>query len=188
MTIEMMLQFSSNEKRNEIVQQGNKYQIGCFNYELNSRDYFVEPDATAASYFLSLPIATKGVVRINNLQRIVLQGDINYCKILSKCGLFINYTSEYIEASFKKPIDGGSYDFNDISDTFLTLAALSPLLNSPLKISGISHTRNQETDRVSGMASELKKLLFKVKEEEDSLHLFPYENLNKFISERKNLN
>ena len=110
----------------------NKYQTGCFNYELNSRDYFVEPDATAVSYFYPYQ-SLQGVVRINNLQRIVLQGDINYCKTLSKCGLFINYTSEYIEASFKKPIDG-SYDFNDISDTFLTLVALSPLLNSPLKI------------------------------------------------------
>ena len=44
MTIEMILQFSSNEKRNEIVQQGNKYQIGCFNYELNSRDYLIETE------------------------------------------------------------------------------------------------------------------------------------------------
>ena len=31
------------------------------------------------------------------------------------------------------------------------------------------------------MATELKKLLFSVEEQEDSLHLFPHENLNKFI-------
>ena len=135
MTIEMMSQFAPVESRNEIIQQRNKYLIGCFDYELNDGTYFVEPDATAASYYLSLPIATKGVVRIDNLQRIVLQGDINYCKILSTCGLFINYTSDCIEASFKSQSRGGSYDFNDISDTFLTLAALSPLLNTPLKIS-----------------------------------------------------
>ena len=181
MTIEMMSQFAPVESRNEIKQQRNKYLIGCFDYELNDGTYFIEPDATAASYYLSLPIATKGVVKIDNLQRIVLQGDINYCKILSTCGISINYTSDCIEASFKKPVVGGSYDFNDISDTFLTLAALSPLLNTPLKISGIGHTRNQETDRVSGMATELKKLLFSVEEQEDSLHLFPHENLNKFI-------
>jgi len=57
------------------------------------------------------------------------------------------------------------YDFNDISDTFLTLAAVSPLLKSPLLITGIAHTRMQETDRVKAMAQELKKLGQEVIEE-----------------------
>ena len=56
-------------------------------------------------------------------------------------------------------INGGDFNFNDISDTFLTLAALSPILKTPLKISGIAHTRNQETDRVSGMVTQLRKIV-----------------------------
>ncbi|HEX7631127.1 MAG TPA: hypothetical protein VF388_03265, partial [Lacunisphaera sp.] len=59
------------------------------------------------------------------------------------------------------------------SDTFLTLAAIAPLLNSPTKISGIAHTRKQETDRVAGMANELKKLGQHVIETEDSLEIHP---------------
>jgi 3-phosphoshikimate 1-carboxyvinyltransferase len=78
-------------------------------------------------------------------------------------------------------IPSGDFNFNDISDTFLTLAALSPILKTPLKISGIAHTRNQETDRVSGMVTQLKKIVHNVDEAEDSIYIEPYENLNKFI-------
>ena len=70
-------------------------------------------------------------------------------------------------------LKGGEFDFNPISDTFLTLAALSPLLSSTLKISGIAHTRKQETDRVYAMATELKKLGQEVIEEKDSLEIIP---------------
>ena len=56
---------------------------------------------------------------------------------------------------------------------FLTLAAIAPLLAGPTRISGIAHTRKQETDRVAGMANELKKLGQHVIETEDSLEIHP---------------
>ena len=64
-------------------------------------------------------------------------------------------------------------NFREFSDTFLTLAAIAPLLDGPTKISGIAHTRKQETDRVAGMARELKKLGQHVIETEDSLEIHP---------------
>src|SRR6185312_1204848 len=64
-------------------------------------------------------------------------------------------------------------NFREFSDTFLTLAAIAPLLDGPTKISGIAHTRKQETDRVSGMARELAKLGPHVIEIDDSLEIHP---------------
>ena len=64
-------------------------------------------------------------------------------------------------------------DFHEISDTFLTLAAIAPLLNGPTKINGIAHTRKQETDRVAGMARELSRLGQQVIETEDSIEIHP---------------
>ena len=61
----------------------------------------------------------------------------------------------------------------NFSDTFLTLAAIAPLLDGPTRISGIAHTRKQETDRVAGMAHELKKLGQHVIETEDALEIHP---------------
>ena len=40
----------------------------------------------------------------------------------------------------------------------LTLAAIAPLLSGPTRITGIAHSRKQETDRVAGMVRELRKL------------------------------
>ena len=65
------------------------------------------------------------------------------------------------------------FDFNAISDTFLTLAAITPILPKGVKIYGIAHTRKQETDRVKAMAIELRKLGQKVIETEDSLEIYP---------------
>jgi 3-phosphoshikimate 1-carboxyvinyltransferase len=68
---------------------------------------------------------------------------------------------------------GVERDFNEFSDTFLTLAALAPLLGGPTRITGIAHTRKQETDRVAGMARELRKLGQEVVEEDGALTITP---------------
>ena len=62
---------------------------------------------------------------------------------------------------------GINKDFTEFSDTFLTLAAITPLLEGPTTITGIAHTRKQETDRVAGMVRELRKLGQEVHEHED---------------------
>ncbi|MEC8189627.1 MAG: 3-phosphoshikimate 1-carboxyvinyltransferase, partial [Verrucomicrobiota bacterium] len=48
-------------------------------------------------------------------------------------------------------------------------AAIAPLLGGSVRITGIEHTRGQETDRIAGMANELSKLGQLVKEDSDSL-------------------
>ena len=68
---------------------------------------------------------------------------------------------------------GVTADFNAFSDTFLTLAAVAPLLEGPTRITGIGHTRKQETDRVAGAARELRKLGQEVVEEADALTINP---------------
>ena len=63
---------------------------------------------------------------------------------------------------------GVARDFQDFSDTFLTLAAIAPLLDGPTRLTGIAHTRRQETDRVAGAARELRRLGQDVAEEDDA--------------------
>ncbi len=150
--------------------------------------YEIEPDATAASYYLTLPIVTGGDLRINGLGDGGLQGDTAYTKVLMKVVPEHHdhtYASKFIkvvdidygvtEVSFEKSFRriGVFADFREFSDTFLTLAAIAPLLNGPTKITGIAHSRKQETDRVAGMARELIKLGQHVIETEDSLEIHP---------------
>lgn len=146
--------------------------------------YKIEPDATAASYFLTLPLIIGGKCNVVGISDEMLQGDSKYANVLRKIGGSIVTGTDGLIASYQGHLDGGEFNFNDISDTFLTLAAVSPLLKKPLKITGISHTRLQETDRVNAMSTELKKLGQEVIEKEGSLEIIP--NLNKLRESAKN--
>lgn len=136
--------------------------------------YAIEGDASTASYLLALPLVTGGEITLPNY-RGDLQGDTKFLEVLRHVSLQVDESGEtpryfYGRDTRLKPIE---QNFREFSDTFLTLAAIAPLLDGPTKISGIAHTRKQETDRVAGMARELIKLGQKVIETEDSLEIHP---------------
>jgi 3-phosphoshikimate 1-carboxyvinyltransferase len=124
--------------------------------------YAIEPDATAASYFQALPLVAGGELKLPGLRPpgAGLQGDSAFIEVLARN---------------RQRAAGGkiSEDFHEISDTFLTYAAIAPLFAGPTRITGIAHTRRQETDRVAGMARELRKLGQTVIEEADALTITP---------------
>ena len=136
--------------------------------------YEIEGDASAGSYFLALPLVTGGAVTLTNYAG-RLQGDFRFRDVLADAGLGLDESAGGLRASFaaggrRRGVERG---FREFSDTFLTLAAIAPLLEGPTRITGIAHTRRQETDRVAGMARELRKLGQEVVEAEDSLEIRP---------------
>lgn len=142
------------------------------------RGYMIEADASAASYFLALPLVTGGRLTLLGAQdaRQGLQGDTEFADVVRAIGGNVQPMPYGVEVSFAR---GGARaaipdrNFKPISDTFLTLAALTPLLQGTTRITGIAHTRKQETDRVAGMARELAKLGQEVREEHDALTITP---------------
>jgi 3-phosphoshikimate 1-carboxyvinyltransferase len=137
-------------------------------------DYPIEGDMSAGSYFLALPLVTKGKLTLTNYHG-ALQGDREFSNVIGRVGVLTDMIDGGVRASHD-PDDkrrGMEFNFRTFSDTFLTLAAIAPLLDGPTKITGIAHTRKQETDRVAGMATELKKLGQHVIETEDSLEIHP---------------
>lgn len=146
-------------------------------YGLPGETYVVEPDATAASYFLALPLVAGGALRLPGLRGpgAGLQGDTQLVPVLQRIGLDVRVDAGGLVAAFapgaaRKSIE---QDFRAFSDTFLTVAALAPLFEGRTRISGITHTRKQETDRVAGMAQELRRLGQTVEESEDALSITP---------------
>lgn len=135
-------------------------------------DYLIEGDATAASYFAALAVVTRGSLQVAglNLADDALQGDAEFYRLLAARNL-VRLSGPTVESGTARP--GIAAGFNDFSDTFLTLAALAPLLEGPTRITGIAHTRKQETDRVAGAARELKKLGQHVIEADDALEIHP---------------
>ena len=180
MTAKMIARFGG-----AIEGRGNTFVCGG-GYGSGDFDYAIEPDATAASYFLILPFVHRsGEVRIDGLDTDGLQGDAAFATELSTPPRDLLAAATTADAAGTPACvvragtatRGFDVDFNAISDTFLTLAAVAPLLDAgtPLTIRGVAHTRRQETDRVAAMATELSKILGaeNVAQTEDSLTLTP---------------
>jgi 3-phosphoshikimate 1-carboxyvinyltransferase len=176
MTVRMLAEFDAKITRNG---EGRFIVKGPVDLR---QPYSVEPDATAASYFLSLPMAVGGTAVVSDLGRCTLQGDLAYEEVLRTAGIVCEKQKRKEGAALvvdtvarlrlARP-RATKANFNAFSDTFLTLAALTPLLEGVTRIEGLAHTRKQETDRVAAMAKELLKLGQKVMEETDSLEVHP---------------
>ena len=105
-----------------------------------------------------------------------LQGDTEFADVVRRVGAEVHAGPHALDVSFhpgSARCGIAERNFKPISDTFLTLAAIAPLLAGPTRITGIAHTRKQETDRVAGMARELTRLGQRVIETEDSLEIHP---------------
>ncbi len=148
------------------------YQLEPVSYS-NPETYTIEPDVSAASYFLALTLTQGGQLELPNLGPDPLQGDAHFVEVLAHHGLRVDAESNKWIAACAAPADiqrgHREIDFNHFSDTFLTYAAIAPLLGGSVRICGIGHTRRQETDRIAGMANELSKIGQMVKEEDDAL-------------------
>jgi len=165
MTIRLMRQFGVG-----VIHDSAGLHIPSRQYHLDGPSgggtFAIEPDATAASYFLILPFATGGKVGVRRLRLPdpalpALQGDLQFAGVLAEAGMTVRDDGPGMSAEHfpPSPRRGGDWDFRDFSDTFLTLAAVAPLLDSPTRIRGIAHTRRQETDRIEAMATELRKVV-----------------------------
>lgn len=171
MTLRMMEQFGYRGDEGD----GYTFPVAKTPYRLPSKRYAIEPDITAASYFLVLTQVIGGELELLGMPEASLQGDVAFVEVMKSIGLEVEMTGGRwrLKSGILKAPDAAGYDFEQYSDTFLSLAAIAPLLEGRLKISGIAHTRHQECDRVEGMRCELDRLGQEVKAEEGSLQIEP---------------
>jgi 3-phosphoshikimate 1-carboxyvinyltransferase len=138
-----------------------------------AREYDVEPDASAASYFFALAAATSGRVRVRNLSVGSGQGDVRFVDVLERMGCQVIRDATAIEVCGPDQLHGVEVDMNGISDTVQTLAAIAPLADSPVVIRNVGHIRHKETDRVAALVTELRRLGVEVDEHPDGLVVRP---------------
>jgi 3-phosphoshikimate 1-carboxyvinyltransferase len=146
------------------------YQIRPQRYR--SREYAIEPDASAASYFFAAAAVTRGEVTVPGLARGALQGDVAFAEVLGQMGCEINYGDDSITVR-GRPLRGVDVDMNAISDTAQTLAAVAPFADGTTRIRNVAHMRHKETDRLAALATELRRLGQVVTEYPDGLAITP---------------
>jgi 3-phosphoshikimate 1-carboxyvinyltransferase len=135
--------------------------------------YPIESDASAASYFFAAPAICGGSVRVENISRQSLQGDIGFLDVLQQMGCSVMEGDTWIEVSGAHLLRGVDVDMRDIPDTAQTLAVVAPFASSPTRIRGIASARVKETDRVTATCTELKRLGVQVEEHPDGMTIHP---------------
>jgi 3-phosphoshikimate 1-carboxyvinyltransferase len=135
------------------------------------RRYDIEPDASAASYFLAAAAITGGSVRVEGLSRLSMQGDVEFATALGEMGCTVSWDegSEQSVTVSGRACRGIDIDMNAISDTVPTLAVVALFAGGPTTIRNVAHIRDKETDRIGDLARELRRLGAVVAERADGL-------------------
>ncbi|HSD59467.1 MAG TPA: 3-phosphoshikimate 1-carboxyvinyltransferase [Burkholderiales bacterium] len=136
---------------------------------------YVEGDASSASYFLAAGAIGGGPVRVEGVGRASIQGDVVFADVLGSMGARIESGDNWIEAS--APIGGRlralDLDCNAFPDAAMTLAVAALFAEGTTTLRNIASWRVKETDRISAMATELRKVGATVDEGPDYLRVIP---------------
>ncbi len=136
------------------------------------KEYAIEPDASAASYFWAAAAVAGGRVTVTGLNRKSLQGDVRFVDVLAQMGCRIEESDNGITVHGGR-LRGVDVDMNDISDTVMTLGAVACFAEGATTIRNVGHIRHKETDRIAALATELRKLGAEVEERDDGLTIVP---------------
>jgi 3-phosphoshikimate 1-carboxyvinyltransferase len=136
------------------------------------RSYRIEPDASAASYFLAAAAIAGGRVTVLDLPERSLQGDVRFADVLADMGCRVARCTAGVTVH-GRPLRGIDVDMNGISDTVMTLAAVACFAEGPTSIRNVAHIRHKETDRLAALATELRKVGTQVEEFADGLRITP---------------
>lgn len=135
-------------------------------------EYAIEPDASAASYFWAAAAIAGGEVAVEGLTRESLQGDVAFVDCLEQMGCEIRQEANAI-AVVGRPLHGIDVDMNAISDTVQTLSVVALFAEGPTTIRNVGHIRHKETDRLTALSNELRRLGADVVERADGLTITP---------------
>ncbi|WP_410497656.1 3-phosphoshikimate 1-carboxyvinyltransferase [Chitinibacter sp. S2-10] len=143
-------------------------------------EIFVEGDASSASYFLAAgAIGGSPAVRVTGVGSESIQGDKRFAETLEQMGAQISWGPNWIEAA--PPSNGQlkaiDVDLNHIPDAAMTIAVAALFANGKTTIRNIESWRVKETDRLSAMATELRKVGATVEEGQDWISVIPPESL-----------
>ena len=155
----------------DVTEDENVFFVPNIGYK--GTNYEIEGDASSASYFWAAAAITGGSVEVENVPSSSMQGDSEFSEILRKMGCSVGVGKKGIKVKgpsngILKPIE---IDMSKWPDMVPTLAAVAVFADGITRIKNVKHLRIKETDRLSAVSNELKKLGVNVKEFEDGLEI-----------------
>lgn len=170
-TLNLMARFGVSVERDGwssfTIAAGSQYQ--------SPKEIFVEGDASSASYFIALGAIGGGPLKIHGVGLSSIQGDVKFADALQMMGANVMMGANWIEV---RGVDEGGLraielDCNHIPDAAMTLATSALFAKGTTRLTNIASWRVKETDRLSAMATELRKVGASVVEGADFIEITP---------------
>lgn len=174
MTMGLMKKFGVGVNFNE---EKNEFSISPAQYR-SPHTVFVEGDASSASYFLAAAAISGGHIIVQGCGKDSIQGDVRFADILKRMGAKVTYGANFIQVigPKDKSLNGVDEDCGDIPDVAMTLAIVGLFAQGKTIIRNIYNWRVKETDRMTAMVTEFRKLGATVEEGEDYLIVHGFGN------------
>ena len=116
------------------------------------RNYTIEGDYSSASYFFAIAAVTGGMVEVTNLNPASVQGDRMFVEALGRMGCRVTYQADTVRVERTGDLTGITIDMSSSPDTVQTLCMVAAMASSPSRITGISHLKYKESDRLKATA------------------------------------
>jgi 3-phosphoshikimate 1-carboxyvinyltransferase len=112
-------------------------------------------------------------VTIPSITKTSIQGDAGFLEILEQMGARVMWHADAVAVTGTGRLRGVDVAMNAMPDVVPTLAALAPFADSPTRIREVGFIRHHESDRISALATELRRLGAAVEEFDDGLEIAP---------------
>lgn len=138
----------------------------------------IEPDLSNAAPFIAAALLMGGRVRIKDWPVSTRQAGDSLRSIFTLMGGAFTRVGGDIEftALGRDALEGIDIDLGDVGELTPTIAGVAAFASSKSHLRNIGHLRLHETDRLSALATELRKIGAQVIENEDSLEITPLSN------------
>lgn len=163
MTVDIMARFGIH-----VIRDGYTYFEIPGKQHYQPGTYFVEPDASQASYFWAAAAITGQAIRVNGISGTSSQGDVKFADILSAMGCRVIHDAEGITVAGNQ-LFAIDVDMGDMPDIVPTLAVVAAFAKGTTRIRNVAHLKVKESDRLTAVINELTKMGISAKSENDDL-------------------
>lgn len=124
--------------------------------KVRARDVRIPGDVTAATYPAAAAAVLGGSVTVEGVDARVReggQGDARFFELLAAMGCGVSHRGRGVTVRRIGELHGLRANVRDCSDVFPTLAIVATQASEATELTGIGHTRKQESDRVTVVAN-----------------------------------
>lgn len=133
--------------------------------------FTVESDWSAASYWYEMAaLSEEAEIELAGLFPNSYQGDSRGRELFSQLGVETAFTPHGVKLTKSgQRVERMEADLVDIPDLAQTFVVTCALLNIPFRFTGLQSLKIKETDRITALRNELRKLGYAIEEENDSV-------------------